>query len=742
MNVLRRSPFAVAALALLAAGPARADDTSDLQAILSEHVITTASTTAQRASAAPAISTTITAEDLQLYGIRTIAEAIEFFSLGVTTANNLRSTDVGSRGVLFENDDGKHVLLLVNGHAVNDPLYGAARFDQGAGVPIDLVDHIEVIVGPGSVLYGSNAMMAVVNVITKSASDYKGVHVVGEFEPGASGHGSVGTGFTFKLAGAPSEITAAFDYYQRFGPNLDFEVQQIPSIVIPGSSAMNHLFGPHEPVTNEWGGTESHAYFAQAPSGMLRFRSGDFDVNVTASSYKQGIPYATSAEGDAFDDGDSYQLERSLRADVRHQATLSQLVQLSSRIYADSYDRQRRAVVPGYLALRPQSFVQYYDAGVARWAGIEERVSFNWLHDQSLVTLVGLDARLETASAKEDILDAGSGAYLAPTVGHIDTHATLVAPYVQQTYDPTNWLGFNAGARVDADSRYDAVVSPRAAASIKPWENATVKADYSQAFRAPTWAETSLANYEIAPSSNVVPETVRSIEASIEQRFGTHRILFGVFRTWWDDLIEATPLSVDARTQLQTQGLLPKVVGNLEQFTNLASVDNYGWNGSLEGTLGHVHYGVSATGAFTRQFASGVGSPLVVAPQIFGNARLAYVFENGLPSPALVLGFMGPRPADRLTQEGQLLPEAPPLADLRFTLSGKVPAITGLSYRASAEYVTASHGPYTAGPDLTFLQYETALPAAGFAPIDQFRAFVGLRYDFAGGAQAKQGEVQ
>ena len=742
MRVLRCTPFAVAGLALLAAGPARADDTSDLQAILSEQVITTASTTAQRASAAPALSTTITAEDLQLYGIRTLAEAIEFFSLGVVTANNLGSTDIGSRGVLFGNDDGKHVLLLVNGHAINDPLYGAAHFDQGAGVPLDLVDHIEVIVGPGSVLYGSNAMMAVVNVITKSAADYKGVHVLGEFEPGASGHASVGTGFTFKWLGAPSEVTAAVDYYQRFGPNLDFPVMRFPSSFVTGEAPVSYAYGPHEPRPNEWGGTESHAYFAQAPSGMLRFRTGDFEINVMASTYKQAIPYATSALAVAFDDGDSYQLERSLRADVRHQATLSQLLQLSSRVYADAYDRQRRAVVMGYLALRTQPFVQYYDAGLARWAGIEERLSFNWLHDQSLVTLVGLDARLETASAKEDVLDASTGQYLGPTVGHLDTNATLIAPYVQQTYDPTKWLALNVGARVDADSRYNPVVSPRAAVSVRPWENATVKADYSQAFRAPTWAETSLANYEIAPSTSVVPETVRSVEASVEQRFGTHRVLFGVFRTWWDNLIEAAALSTDARSNLQAQGLLPRAVGNLEQFNNLASVDNYGWNGSWEGTLGHFRYGASATGAFTRQFASNVGSPLVVTPQIFGNARLAYVFENGLPSPALVVGFMGPRPADRLTPEGQVLPEAPALADLRFTLSGKVPAVAGLSYRVSAEYVTASHGPYTAGPDLTLFVHSAALPTPGFAPIDQFRAFVGLRYDFAAGAQAKQGEVQ
>src|SRR4029077_1237339 len=148
-------------------------------------------------SAAPALSTTITAEDLKLFGIRTVAEAIDFLSLGVVASDPLRTPDVGARGVLFANDDGKHFLLLVNGHAMNDPLYGAARFDEGMGVPIDLVDHIEVIVGPGSVLYGSNAMMGVINVITRGGSDYRGRHATAEYEPGRSVRASAGTGFTF-----------------------------------------------------------------------------------------------------------------------------------------------------------------------------------------------------------------------------------------------------------------------------------------------------------------------------------------------------------------------------------------------------------------------------------------------------------------------------------------------------------------------------------------------------------------
>jgi outer membrane receptor protein involved in Fe transport len=728
------SSLVVAALAWIAsAGVARADDTTDLQSLLNEHVVTTASTTAQRASVAPALSTTITAEDLQTYGIRTLAEAINFLSLGVITADPLRTPDIGSRGVLFENDDGKHFLLLVNGHAMNDPLYGAAYFDEGAGVPIDIVDHIEVIVGPGSVLYGSNAMMGVVNVITKGASDDKGVHLGAEYEPGRSVRASAGTGFTFKLFGAPSEVTFAAQYDQRFGPRLAFPEQNFGG----GGPGLSLSFGRTEPGPGIWGGNLTKAYFTQAPAGMLRFRSGDLEINLLASAYRRGVPYTTAAQSVEFDDGDSYQLDRSVRLDVRHQATLSALVQLTSRLYADASDHRSRIDVPGSVVLRDVPRVEYYDAGVARWVGIEERLSLNWLHDQSLVTLLGVDARMQWASAKEDILDADSGAYIGPTAGHLDTQASRIAPYVQQTYSPTSWLDFNAGARLDADSRYSPVLSPRAAVAVRPWEKSTLKADYSQAFRAPTWWETSLANYQVAPSDDLKPETVRSLEGSLEQRFGTQRIVFGVFRSWWSNLIESTTLPADERTMLQNEGRLPPVVTNLAQFRNLAGVDNYGCNGGWEGTLvsNHLRYGVNVTGAYTRLDQGGGPQLLAAAPQFFGNARVAYAFDGYLPTPAFAVSFLGPRPADRASPTGATLPDAPPMADLRLTLSGRAPLVRGLTYRATAEYITASHGPYSAGPTPLFGP-GSASPPTVFAPSDQLRFFVGLRYDFLTGSQA------
>src|SRR4029079_17554869 len=105
-------------LLALAARPAQAQDISDLEGLLSEQVVSSASKTSERASSAPALSTSISAEDLRRYGIKTLAEAIDFLSIGVVSSENLNGGEMGARGVLITGDRGSHFLLLLDGHAI------------------------------------------------------------------------------------------------------------------------------------------------------------------------------------------------------------------------------------------------------------------------------------------------------------------------------------------------------------------------------------------------------------------------------------------------------------------------------------------------------------------------------------------------------------------------------------------------------------------------------------------------
>jgi hypothetical protein len=225
---------------------------------------------------------------------------------------------------------------------------------------------------------------------------------------------------------------------------------------------------------------------------------------------------------------------------------------------------------------------------------------------------------------------------------------------------------------------------------------------------------------------------VRSVEGSIEQKFGAQRILFGAFRTRWENLVESRALTNAEVADLQRRGIVPFIAVNQSQYRNVASIENYGWNGALSGIVGdgHVRYGVNATAAYSRRAVSGATQRLDVAPQLFGNAHLAYSLGKNLPMPAIVMRYVGKRPVDRASQpDYDRLPDAPAYAEFRLTVSGPI-ADSGFGYRLSAAYATVDHGPYVAGPSLV------GEHVYDYAPLDRFRVFVGLRYDFLTGANA------
>lgn len=727
---LRRwaSAFAVAA-AVLHAPDARAQDTGDIEALLEENVITTASTTAEKATTAPATSVTITGEQLRMYGLRTLAEAVNFLSLGVVSTDRLGTPDIGGRGVLLPYDEGKHFLLLVNGHAMNDALFGSARFDQGAGFPIDAVDRIEVIVGAGSVLYGSNAMVGVINVITKTAPEYRGVHVLGEYEWNRSVRAGLGAGVTFDLFGEDAEITTAGEYYERFGPDLFFE--RHPVQVNPATGSLLAV-RRNEVTDGIWGGTVRDAYFTKAVSGLVRFRVGDFEANILGNMYERGLPYSNARYDVFFDDKESFELDRSVRVDLKYSATLSPLVSLTSRVYVDAFDFQRERSYAAENGCFRTDFDEclFRTVGVAQWAGIEERLSLNWLEDLSLVTMFGIDARMRWVRSKEESQNFETRELVQPAAGLIDRSAAIVSPYIQQTWSPARWIDMNVGARFDADERFDPVLSPRAAVALSPVENTTFKAVYSQAFRSPTFFETDFTGFIQASSDDLDPETVRSVEGSIQQRFGKHRILVGAFYNWWNELIEERLLNTAERTALQDAGQLPLLVGDVTQSRNLSDIKNFGWNASIEGTLGESRfkYGFNITHAFTTLETPARDLDLPGAPQLFGNVRLAYEHGGYIPTPAVAVHFVDERPVDRIFGPDFIALDArtaPASAEIRGTVTGKVPVPKGLGYRVSASYTTTDVGQYIAGNERGINR--TPLNRI---PIDDFKVFFGLRYDF------------
>jgi outer membrane receptor for ferrienterochelin and colicin len=137
----------------------------DLESLLNVKVVT-ASKFAESQSDAPGIMSVVSQDELRRFGGTTLREVLERVpGLASSTAYFTDRSMVAARGDQTKINGG-HVLFLINGRPTREVLEGGLVSDLLESFPINVLERIEVIKGPGSVLYGSNAFSAVVNLIT------------------------------------------------------------------------------------------------------------------------------------------------------------------------------------------------------------------------------------------------------------------------------------------------------------------------------------------------------------------------------------------------------------------------------------------------------------------------------------------------------------------------------------------------------------------------------------------------
>ena len=382
----------------------------------------------QPVTEAPASVSFITAEEIKRYGYRTLADILRGVR-GMYVTNDRNFSYLGTRGFGNPGDYNSRVLLLVNGHRVNDNVFGQAEIGAEFGIDPALFERVEIIRGPASSLYGNSAFFAVVNVITRSGASLDGASLTVE-------DGTLGTRLARASAG------------RRFANGLDVAVAG----TYEQSAGVNRLYFPafDAPATNNGiaqgldGERVGQIYGQRELQGPR--------VHWSLRARQKDVP--TASFGTVFNEQQSPEqtTDRHTLADLEYSRTLG-VSHLTVRGSFDrfSYDgtyplrRGRRRRSPGRA-----STVSWAPAGPPRPS--DARVAWS--------TAVDARRRIHRQRPSEP---AASVLNPAVPVFAINHSSLQQAVYLQDEIKLTPWLIANGGLRYDRYEDFQAGLAARGA---------------------------------------------------------------------------------------------------------------------------------------------------------------------------------------------------------------------------------------------------------------------------------------
>jgi outer membrane receptor for ferrienterochelin and colicins len=510
MNTARRIGL-LALTSVLAAAPAGAQAPVDLGQIALEDLMRVevmrvfgASERLQPVTEAPSAVTIVTADDIARYGYRTLADVLRGVR-GFYVSDDRNYSYVGVRGFARAGDYNTRILLLVNGHRLNDTVYGQASIGADFGLDAAMFDRVEIIRGPASSLYGTSAFFAVINVITRRGGELNGALVDAE----------AGTLGSTLLRGA-------------FGRRVGETVDVIVSGTLDRSDGVRRLSFP---LAGADGG-----------SGIADDLDGE-RVRQVYGRVSNAAWTLTGAYGRRSKDIPTASFFTRFNAHDPAEHTIDERVMVAAQ-----YDR----TIGTTRVSAETSFDRYQYDGVYPYEGGPDGQSLVYT-DVALGARWGATARLTRAFKGGHTVTAGgeffdnfrerqSAGYDTPPVEDVwqDRSSRQGAIFAQDELRIRPWLILNGGLRHDRYDRFDRV-TPRAAVIVLPSANQSIKYLYGRAFRAPNAYEV----YYYADSSALLrPESIGTHEVVWERYVGEHvRTSVAAYHYTASELITLTPLS-------------------------------------------------------------------------------------------------------------------------------------------------------------------------------------------------------
>lgn len=443
----------------------------------------------QSTSEAPGNVTVITRTEIERYGYRTLADALRSVP-GLFVTYDHQYSYLGVRGFANPGDYNTRILLMVDGHRLNDAIFEQALLGTEFPVDIDMVERIEVVRGPASSIYGTNAVFGVVNVITRKTGDLPG----------------------FELAFDAASLNS-YRARASYGGTL-LGVATVLSGTFYGSQGAQQLFFPE---------------YAQFNQGIARNADGDTATDLLATLSFLGFTLQsiygrrdkhdpTGAWGTVFDDSRNRSIDSHAFFDLQYERELTPTWSLTARTFYDGYNYDGFFPLP----LSDGGTVLNRDLDDGKQWGIQAQLS---------KTLLGKHHLVGGVEYRDDFYQHLLNYDLQPPFVYqsLNQPSWLTAQYVQGEFNFLERIHLTAGLRHDQDARIGNSFNPRASVALQAWESGTVKLTFGTAFRSPNVYELYYAAPGSAPAMRLNPERIRTWEAGVEQRLAEGVSLTGNF---------------------------------------------------------------------------------------------------------------------------------------------------------------------------------------------------------------------
>jgi outer membrane cobalamin receptor len=455
-----------------------------------EHYVTTATKTLETLKKSGSTMSVITADDLQKMGARNLMDALKRVpGFGINRFNmGTRSLEV--RGV--KTDFSEKVLFLINGHPINNNLVNGGALSSYNNFRIDDIKVIEVVRGPGSALYGANAFVAVVNIVTKSANDVNG-----------------------------TQLSVAGGSYETNQLNL-LHGGQVGNVDVAVNLNMYHSNGwKGEVERDDHGNSGTTDYWQKRYEVGFQAAINDFSIQGRYVQRKAGdyLGAFSLLNAGSKQEYQEYFLEGS------YQYAFDSQTQLMAKLYFDhfQFDNLWEFTPAGNFVRSPVEHDKL---------GGEAQVAWDSSDNNKL--LVGVALEHQSQYNVELWANGGSGPLLdiSDVANWNGSHnRNIFAVYAQDIWDIKETLRLIAGARYDRYSDFGGTFNPRASVSWEFAPDYQLVATYGSAFRAPTFGELyNTNNNSIVGNPNLNPEEIDTYElgvnVDINRRSKFHSTLF------------------------------------------------------------------------------------------------------------------------------------------------------------------------------------------------------------------------